>query len=221
VEADLMALRHNPQTRKTTMMTEEKKPGCWSASARNFASATSKRPITFQFSLHRITELGELEHESFLLLDSGDPPMEFAMSLIKACGTMEPVFVYNLQFEKTRLAELGERLPSLRQPLKAIEARLVDLLPVAQDHFYHPDQQGSWSIKDVLPAVVSGWSYDDLGDIKDGGRAMDAFVEAIDPSTNAERKARLEQFLINYCKLDTYAMVRIWQVVARRQELKL
>ena len=115
------------------MMTEEKKPGCWSASARNFASATSKRPITFQFSLHRITELGELEHESFLLLDGGDPSMEFAMSLIKACGTTEPVFVYNLQFEKTRLAELGERLPSLRQPLKAIEARLVDLLPVAHE----------------------------------------------------------------------------------------
>jgi len=35
-----------------------------------------------------------------------------------------------------------------------VRKRLVDLLPVAKGHYYHPSQQGSWSIKKVLPALV-------------------------------------------------------------------
>jgi hypothetical protein len=31
--------------------------------------------------------------------------------------------------------------------------RDVDLLPVARERYYHPSQQGSWSIKKVLPAM--------------------------------------------------------------------
>ena len=50
---------------------------------------------------------------------------------------------------------------------------------------------------------------------------MSAFVEAIHPDTTADRKAQLRQRLLDYCKLDTYAMVRIWQVFSSRTELRL
>ena len=33
--------------------------------------------------------------------------------------------------------------------------------------------------------------------------------------------ARIRRALLEYCKLDTYAMVRIWQVFAGRKDLKL
>lgn len=44
--------------------------------------------------------------------------------------------------------------PQLSESLLAINARVVDLLPIARERYYHPSQQGSWSIKKVLPAVV-------------------------------------------------------------------
>jgi hypothetical protein len=40
--------------------------------------------------------------------------------------------------------------------------------------------------------------------------AMEAFLEAISPQTSAARKAEIEQQLLAYCALDTYAMVRLW-----------
>jgi hypothetical protein len=109
----------------------------------------------------------------------------------------------------------------LSDALLAINVRLVDLLPIARERYYHPSQQGSWSIKKVLPAVVPELRYDALDGVQDGGMAMEAYLEAIHPSTRPERKAHIEQQLLAYCRLDTYAMVRLWQVFAGRTDLKL
>ena len=54
-----------------------------------------------------------------------------------------------------------------------------------------------------------------------GGDAMSAFSEAIDPSTSADRKEQLREQLLAYCCLDTYAMVRLWQVFAGQCHLQL
>jgi len=88
----------------------------------------------------------------------------------------------------------------------------VDLLPVARDHFYHPSQKGSWSIKAVLPALCPDLDYGQLEGVQDGGMAMNAFLEALAPHTSWARKSEIEQQLLNYCALDTYAMVRVWSV---------
>ena len=50
---------------------------------------------------------------------------------------------------------------------------------------------------------------------------MAAYLEAIAPATDPERKAVLERQLLGYCRLDTYAMVRLWQVFAGRDDLRL
>lgn len=177
--------------------------------------------ITFQFSLHRLTETGQLEHTAFLDLSGGDPSAPFAHALIAACGEQGPVYVYNAGFETGRIRDLAERYRHLSEALLAINARAVDLLPIARERYYHPSQQGSWSIKSVLPAVVPELRYDALDGVQDGGMAMEAFLEAIHPDTLTERKARIERQLLAYCALDTYAMVRLWQVFAGRTDLKL
>jgi hypothetical protein len=177
--------------------------------------------IVFQFSLHVLDELGQLNHTAFLDLSGNDPSEFFARALVSACGTHGPVFVYNAAFEKTRIRELADRYAELAESLLAINDRVVDLLPIARARYYHPSQQGSWSIKKVLPAVVPELRYSDLDGVQDGGMAMDAFLEAIHPATDAARKAQLEQRLLAYCKLDTYAMVRLWQVFAGRTDLRL
>ncbi len=176
---------------------------------------------TFQFSLHTLTASGQLEHTEFLDISGNDPSEPFARALIAACGEQGPVYVYNAGFETARMRELAIRHPQLSAALLAINARVVDLLPIARDRYYHPSQQGSWSIKKVLPAVVPELRYDALDGVQDGGMAMEAFLEAIHPDTRAERKNQIEQQLLAYCKLDTYAMVRLWQVFAGRTKLKL
>jgi hypothetical protein len=177
--------------------------------------------ITFQFSLHTLAASGQLEQTAFLDLSGNNPSEPFAQALISACGEQGPVYVYNARFETARIRELAERYPHLSKPLLAINARAVDLLPIAQARYYHPSQQGSWSIKKVLPAVVPELRYDALDGVQDGGMAMGAFLEGIHPNTSTARKAQIEQQLLAYCALDTYAMVRLWQVFAGRTDLSL
>jgi len=167
--------------------------------------------IPFQFSAHSLHPDGELTQESFLALSGADPSLAFAKALIAACGKAWPVFVYNAGFETARIKELALRFPELSSALLAINARVVDLLPIARTRYYHPSQQGSWSIKKVLPAVAPDLRYDALDGVQDGGMAQLAFLEAIAPQTPATRKAEIEHQLLQYCGLDTFAMVRLWQ----------
>lgn len=175
--------------------------------------------IPFQFSVHRLARSGKLEQTSCLDLTGNDPSKTFAQALIAACGERGPVFVYNAGFETARIRELGARIPRLKRSLLAINERVVDLLRVAEQRYYHPDQQGSWSIKKVLPTVAPDLRYDALTGVQEGGMAMNAFLEAISTGTTIARKTELEQQLLKYCGLDTYAMVRLWQFFSGRRDL--
>ena len=73
----------------------------------------------------------------------------------------------------------------------------------------------------MLPAIAPDLSYDQLDGVQDGGMAMDAYREATDPGTTAAHHAQIRQQLLAYCQLDTYAMVRLWQFLAGRQDMTL
>ena len=68
-------------------------------------------------------------------------------------------------------------------------------------------------------AAVPELSYDALEGVQDAGAAMDAFSKAIQPGITTERKGEIEQQLLAYCRLDTYAMVRLWQIFNGRNDL--
>jgi hypothetical protein len=176
--------------------------------------------VPFQFSVHRLSRTGQLTHQAFLDLSGRDPRRACAEALIDACGKTGPIFAYNADFEKLRIAELAAQFPRLKASLQAIRDRIVDLLPIARQRFYHPSQQGKWSIKNVLPAIAPDLRYDELDGIQNGGMAMQAYQEAIAPDTDAVRKAEIEKQLLTYCELDTFAMVRLWQFFAGRNDLK-
>jgi hypothetical protein len=176
--------------------------------------------LPFQFSVHRLNRAVQLEADSFLDLSGKDPRRALAEALILACGTQGPIFVYS-SFEASRIRDLVKQFPKLRPPLLALCARLVDLLPIAEKHYYHPSQEGSWSIKSVLPAVAPDLRYDALPGVKDGGMAMAAYAEAIAPGTAPQRREQIRQELISYCGLDTLAMVRVWAFLAGRARAEL
>lgn len=177
-----------------------------------WAGTRPYQQIPFQFSVHRLSDTGQLTEQSFIDLSGRETSEAFANALVAACYEAIPIFVYNASFERTRIKELAEKFPELSQDLRALNERIVDLLPIAREYYYHPSQKGSWSIKAVLPALCPdpNLHYDKLDGVQDGGMAMSAFVEAIAPQTTPVRQAEIERQLLDYCKLDTYAMVRLW-----------
>lgn len=166
--------------------------------------------LPFQWSCHIEQEPGVLMHTEFLDTSGDDPRIAFAKRLLEACGDSGPIIVYNQSFEKGVIRGLADLLPEYSDQLLALNERIVDLLPVVRKHYYHPDMKGSWSIKNVLPCLVPELSYSVLGKVQDGTQAQAVYFDLIanDVLTDEKRKT-LRQDMLEYCKLDTLAMVKI------------
>lgn len=164
--------------------------------------------LPYQWSCHIERDTGETDHAEFLDT-SGEPPMRrLAETLIKTLGEAGPIFTYT-KFENDVIRGLAQMYPDLAPPLERLTSRLFDLHPVVRDHYYHPDMLGSWSIKAVLPAIAPDLSYTELEEVQDGMAAGQAYLEILNPLTDKARRVKLTRSLLEYCKLDTLAMVRI------------
>ena len=182
-----------------------------------WAGTCAYQAVPFQFSLHRVGPRGGVGHTGFLDTSGDDPRLPLAKALVAACGTSGAVFAYNSGFEARCLRLLADfaleeaRKPRLARALLAIRERLVDLHPLMREHYYHPSQQGGWSLKAIVPALLPELSYDGLNGVQNGGDAQTAYIEAIDYLTSTLRKSELRQQLIRYCALDTFALLELWR----------
>lgn len=167
--------------------------------------------IPFQFSAHIENADGQIEHREFLSLDGSDPRRPCAEALVDMIPTEGAIIAYNAPFERGCITRLADQFADLAPELRSIALRLVDLLPVTRATWYHRDQRGSWSIKAVLPTVAPHLDYKDL-QVRDGGNAQAAYLEAITEGASQERIAELDTALKLYCGRDTEAMM----VLARR-----
>lgn len=170
--------------------------------------------LPFQYSLHIIREKGaEIEHREFLAdINDKDFIRHFAESLIKDIPDNGSVIIYNKAFEPARNKEIAKMYPDLKDELERINRNMVDFLePFKQRKYYTKEMQGSASIKYVLPALYpndSELDYHNLPVVHNGGEASEAFLSLKEKSKEEQEKIR--QGLLVYCKLDTYAMVKIW-----------
>jgi hypothetical protein len=164
--------------------------------------------LVFQWSCHSEDADGSLRHQEFLDTSGAAPMRAAAVALIAALGDDGPIFVYH-DFEKWRLVETARMFPDLSPQLEGITGRLVDLLRLTRDHYTHPALNGSYSLKVVLPTVDADLDHAQLGDVQDGLSAQAAFHEAIAPGTTPERRAEVRAALLEYCGLDTLALVRV------------
>jgi hypothetical protein len=166
--------------------------------------------LPFQWSCTIEHPDGTLEHREFLDT-SGEAPMRPCLqALVESIGFDGPVFSYT-DLEGRVLREGGARYPDLAPALDALAIRLVDLYPIARAHYYHPAQNGSWSIKRLLPTIAPDLDYANLDEVADGTSAQLAYLEMVDPATADERRTRLAAALRVYCRRDTEGMVRIVQ----------
>ena len=122
------------------------------------------------------------------------------------------MLAYNMSFEKGVIRRLAEAYPQISNELMAIHDNIKDLMaPFASKSYYHPNTKGSYSIKYVLPELVPELelAYKDLNLIHNGGEEMQAYENMTRMS--ADEREAYKKALLEYCKLDTLAMVKILQ----------
>jgi hypothetical protein len=166
--------------------------------------------VPFQFSCHIQDEPGgELKHVEYLHDSTSDPRESISAALVKSIGKKGSVVAYKKSAEAGALKHLAEHSKKYAQHLNGIIDRLVDPLPVIKDSVYDIGFAGSFSIKAVAPTLLGkSLSYEDMA-VGGGQQAQIAFYEMIAPETTAQRRGDLRKALLEYCKQDTLAMVKL------------
>ena len=189
-----------------------------------------ERPYTqsvFQFSLHIEREPGvcdkEKNHFGYLAPDHDDHRLDLIRYMCELIPDDKMVLVYNDSFEKTRLKELAYIFPEYREKLLKIRDNVFDLMNVVKTksslyeelgyskeeakmfNYYHPDMDGSFSIKKVLP-LFSDLTYKGM-EVGNGVEAMVTYASF--PKLLPLDYKHKYQKLVEYCQQDTYAMFAV------------
>lgn len=170
--------------------------------------------MVFQYSLHVVDTEGGVLHYEYLITEKKESPVALLTQMqqdIKADGGT--VFVWNKSFEKTRNEEMARLYPEFADFLHNVNARMYDLeVPFKSGLYIHPDFKGKSSIKKVLPVLVPELSYHSLN-VQNGSMAFTQWHRLIFEDLKTEEKLKIKADLLEYCKMDTWAMVKIWEIL--------
>ena len=174
--------------------------------------------VPFQYSLHIMKAPNgdyregsdDLEEAHFLDVSGGDPRRAIAESLVKDIPFGSCVVACHMSTESGIIKKLAGLFPDLSDHLMSFE--YVDPQPLFQKGYYYVKAMGgSFSLKSILPALYPddpNMDYHNLdGEVKNGVDAMNA-IARIHEMSGAEAE-KLRQDLIQYCGLDTFAVVKI------------
>lgn len=170
------------------------------------------KQLPFQYSLHVLDKPeSEVKHFEYLHCENSNPVKPLTESLKSQIGTKGTVLVWFEGFEKSCNELMGAVAPEYEEFYQNINDRVVDLMiPFSTGSYVHKDFFGSASIKKVLPVLIPELSHKDL-DIHAGSAAQRLWMEAVLDGKRPDEKDKILNDLKKYCKLDTYAMVRIYQ----------
>ncbi len=172
--------------------------------------------LPFQYSVHILDSSdADLRHEEFLHRESTNPAEQLSKALRSHIGDEGTVLAWNMSFEKTCNTLLGSLLPEYTDFYNNLNDRIIDLMiPFSSNWYVDADFCGSASIKKVLPVLIPTLSHKDL-DISDGGSAQRLWMEAILDGKRLDEKDKILSDLVEYCGLDTLAMVEIFNVLRK------
>ena len=117
-----------------------------------------------------------------------------------------------MSFEIGILSDLKDRFSEHEEKIDNIISNMRDLMiPFRSKAIYYWQMEGSYSLKKVLPAFVPELSYEGM-EVSDGAMASDAWLKMITMEAPEEiEKSR--KALLEYCGLDTFAMVKILEKI--------
>ena len=173
--------------------------------------------LPFQYSLHILKDENteEYEHKEFLAeCDDPDFIRHFVESMISNLPENGSVIVYNKAFECGNVnKKLAIMFPDLKEEIERINNNMVDfMVPFQKKQYFTKEMEGSYSIKYVLPALYPNdpeLDYSKLEGVHNGQEALEAFLRLKNESPEEQIKTRKN--LLEYCKLDTWAMVKIYE----------
>lgn len=166
--------------------------------------------IPFQYSLFIIDKKGaKPESHSYIAKGDKDPRPEVLKNLKNLLGDKGSIIAYNDTFEKNVLRNAATIYPEYMDWVDATEERFIDLLgPFRSFLYYHPSQEGSASLKSVLPAITKS-SYENM-QIADGSTASLEYCRVtFNKDISEEERKNVYSALEKYCDLDTKGMIEI------------
>lgn len=169
--------------------------------------------LPFQFSMHRQeTPGGELQHIEYIAEPGSDPRALFLENLLRETEGEGTLLIYDVTLEKNILLALKTLFPEKSEAIDQRIARMRDLMqPFMERAYHHPRMKGSVSLKNVLPALVPGMSYDELK-VANGSQAMTVY-EQMHQASDLFAAAEMREALSTYGKLDTLSMAHILDVL--------
>lgn len=166
--------------------------------------------IPFQFSIHVKKSIDDANHDHFeYLADKAKLPLEMIEAMETIIGSEGSIVSWHKSFENKQNKEMGILYPDKDDFLKNVTERTIDLEDVFKGGYVDIAFGGSTSIKKVLPVIVPDLTYDDM-EVANGTDAMEAFTRILYMPDGVERK-KLRHDMLEYCKLDTLAMVKIFE----------
>ncbi len=163
--------------------------------------------LPFQYSLH-VLENGVLRHMEFL--GTQDCRLGFIENLLRELPNEGTIYAYNaMGAEAIRLRELAEMFPEYQVEIQDIIARMRDLAePFIGGLVYDLKMRGNYSLKKIISAVNPDLSYSQLS-IQHGMEAVYQYREMEDSEDEDDGRSKKE--LLEYCSMDTFAMVEIFR----------
>lgn len=152
----------------------------------------------------------ELKHHGDLIL-GGDPAEKIAEALMSYIGPKDTVLVWSKKFENSCNRKMAGLLPQYKDFFLNLVARTYDLMDIVENqHYAHPGFMCRASIKKVLPVLVPTLSYKDLP-VKSGTDAIEGYRQLSQTLIAGAEAEQKKKDMLEYCKLDTFAMVEIWR----------
>jgi hypothetical protein len=171
--------------------------------------------FVFQYSLHIIDSPdAEPKHHEYILTKDNLDTSNLIASLRSNIGDKGSIIVWNASFERSCNKLLAKHHPEHAAFLHDVNDRIWDQMLIFKNGLYrHHAFKGSNSIKDVLPVLCPDLNYQDLA-VSDGTTASFCWKKAVLEEHPEYPYDETLRDLLEYCKLDTWAMVRVLEVIS-------
>ena len=171
--------------------------------------------LPFLFSTHKkISKDATIEHIDFIAETGIDPRKQFARALIEAHQGAETILIYDAKMENQIINALKNEFPELRDSLQTIQNKIKDLIiPFENKWYYTKNMKGSNSLKNVASSIDAEIDFGTL--IVSHGTVALSQYEELQTETDLLKILETRDALREYCKMDTWAMVKVYEKLLR------
>ena len=171
--------------------------------------------IPFLYSLHfKESADSPLQHISYISPVGEDDRIHFIEHFLQATEKPGQILVFNTLMEKGILFKMMNDFPQYKKQILERINRIIDVeIPFKELYYYHPAQQGSFSLKAIGNAMLQRDEFSS-SIVKDGEEAMAVYNELFYWEDKSEINKKLNE-LQKYCYTDTFVLYEIVEALKK------